>query len=244
MNKKLTDIEKQIAALKAEQEKLLKEQRDKEYAKNWRELCSSIRKATLNDFFSIVLEPTTKTIPIFDKFTNSKSPYMLIKNYGFLRTKVGTVKRKELNWFFGSSVSKTYNSYKGADYSLILCKSWKRIDYISSDITATHLKQEWRISPENPPKYFVLRVLWEEIKKIVFTKYEAIVKNGKDITNRFLPFTKPIMIGAQTSKNREGYGNQYCGEELVYEGTKYGETTNFLIVGCFIHKTRKYESLR
>ena len=243
MNSKLTSIQKQIALLQEEEKKLIQEKKDKALAKNWRELCSAIRKATIGNFFNIEFQPTTKTIPIFDQFTNSICPYMLIKDYGFLKTKVGTVKRNKLNGFSNSIGSITYNIYKEADYSLVLCKSWKRLYIIPSYITASQLKKEGKLSCKKPPEGVFLSTLWEEINKSVFTKYEKIVKNGRNITNQFLPFTKPIMIGAQTSKNRKGYGNQYCGEKLVYEGTKYGETTNFLIVGCFKHKTRKNERL-
>lgn len=45
-------------------------------------------------------------------------------------------------------------------------------------------------------------------------------------------FPIPVLFHAQNSKNRSGYGNRYCGEELVYEGTPYGETTGYCIVGA------------
>ena len=44
-------------------------------------------------------------------------------------------------------------------------------------------------------------------------------------------FDNPISINAQSSNNRTGYGNEYFYDTLVYEGTKYGETDEFPIVG-------------
>ena len=39
----------------------------------------------------------------------------------------------------------------------------------------------------------------------------------------------PYIINAQASHNRTGYGNKYCGNQLVEEGTKYGETDEYVI---------------
>lgn len=44
-------------------------------------------------------------------------------------------------------------------------------------------------------------------------------------------FDNPISINAQSSSNRTGYGNEYYYDTLVYEGTKYGETSQFPIIG-------------
>ncbi|MBR5232141.1 MAG: hypothetical protein IKW00_07840 [Clostridia bacterium] len=45
-------------------------------------------------------------------------------------------------------------------------------------------------------------------------------------------FETPILFEAQNSGNRSGYGNQYCGHELISEGTKYGETTEYMCIGA------------
>lgn len=49
-------------------------------------------------------------------------------------------------------------------------------------------------------------------------------------------FDNPISINAQSSDNRTGYGNEYYYSILVYEGKKYGETSEFPIVGYQIRK--------
>jgi hypothetical protein len=41
-------------------------------------------------------------------------------------------------------------------------------------------------------------------------------------------FPTPIRFSAQNSGNRSGYGSRYHWGELVYEGTLYGETTDYM----------------
>lgn len=49
-------------------------------------------------------------------------------------------------------------------------------------------------------------------------------------------FDTPIQFNAQNSSNRTGYGNYYVGEDLVYEGTLYGETTRYAFVGVILKR--------
>lgn len=44
-------------------------------------------------------------------------------------------------------------------------------------------------------------------------------------------FDMPYWFRAQNSKNRQGYGSEYNGYDLVWQGTLYGETTNYCISG-------------
>ena len=57
---------------------------------------------------------------------------------------------------------------------------------------------------------------------------------------RALHFEYPCQFNAQGSNNRTGYGNEFCGEDLVFEGTKYGETTTFYIIGVLIRPYDDY----
>lgn len=62
--------------------------------------------------------------------------------------------------------------------------------------------------------------------------------------NRLVPgidilFDTPYALRAQNKSNRTGYGSIYHGEDLVHEGTKYGETTAYAFVGVNI--LRVYE---
>lgn len=44
-------------------------------------------------------------------------------------------------------------------------------------------------------------------------------------------FDKPYLLRTQNSSNRTGYGSEYNGYDLVYQGTLYGETTRYGFVG-------------
>lgn len=68
-----------------------------------------------------------------------------------------------------------------------------------------------------------------EVTEYVYNKYVD--------TNKPYMFSKLYELKAQNSKNRSGYGNIYNGEYLVHEGTKYGETTSYIIVGIYIFKS-------
>lgn len=57
-----------------------------------------------------------------------------------------------------------------------------------------------------------------------------------------LPFIDPILLRAQNSNNRTGYGWIWEWNTVTYEGTYYGETTGYPIVGCYITKQCLYHN--
>ena len=63
-------------------------------------------------------------------------------------------------------------------------------------------------------------------------KVAAETPSLQDEKQAYLSFQSPVEFNAQNSSNRSGYGNRYCGEDLVYEGTLYGETTTYVFVGA------------
>lgn len=83
------------------------------------------------------------------------------------------------------------------------------------------------------PKFTVPVLDFIEIFKI---HLEEHIDNFKE--DEIIFFDNPISINAQSSKNRTGYGNEYFYDLLVYEGTKYGETSQFPIVG-YIYNINK-----
>ena len=63
--------------------------------------------------------------------------------------------------------------------------------------------------------------------------FKGIKRNWQCESNDIeVVFPIPVQFNAQNSSNRSGYGNRYCGEELIYEGTLYGETTDYMFVGA------------
>ena len=69
-----------------------------------------------------------------------------------------------------------------------------------------------------------------------FEKNKSNLEFGK-----LIKFDHPISINAQSSKNRTGYGNEYFYDQLIYEGTLYGETSEFPIVGYIVNKDILYD---
>lgn len=229
MNRRLKEIEKEQERLEAEKKKILALQEEVELKKNWRELCRQVKACNVEEMIAVELTETTKMIPVFDNFVKSEKKLLLIKNHGLLRLKVGVEKRNV--WNNGQAVLQDTDIYKVARLSLIICKSWKRIYVNSSTLTPTKLKKNAFTWYDNKNIDFEFLPLWKEVNEAPFDELKKQLKDKRIVENKIVMFNTPVLMGAQTSKNREGYGNIYCGEELVRQGTEYGETTSFLIVG-------------
>jgi hypothetical protein len=111
-----------------------------------------------------------------------------------------------------------------ADADLIVTKMDWDIEYMDSNLTMTDLKKNMPLSvyylSRNPPQR--LNELLSELRNIGLNK----PKSG-DICS----FTRPIRLGGQTYSNQTGFGSRYEGYDCVEEGTLYGDTTGFLIIG-------------
>ena len=72
--------------------------------------------------------------------------------------------------------------------------------------------------------------------------FENFNKNVQDNfeDEKTIYFDNPISINAQSSSNRTGYGNEYYYDMLIYEGTKYGETSEFPIVGYEVEYNKEW----
>lgn len=67
--------------------------------------------------------------------------------------------------------------------------------------------------------------------EMFFKHFENNLNKQSNKSEDIILFNNPISINAQSSNNRTGYGNEYYYDTLIYEGTKYGETSEFPIVG-------------
>lgn len=107
----------------------------------------------------------------------------------------------------------------------------------NSALTMTDLKKE--ISARG---YFNrLRIhadYWSESKRLgalhgqlrgLLRKAEALAIQGDEQVA--IPFETACRIGGQTFEDQTGFGWEYNGPYLVYEGKQYGETTSFYIIG-------------
>lgn len=109
--------------------------------------------------------------------------------------------------------------------SLIIQRKPKEQQCIPSLLTFTNLKNKLL------ERVFTLDD--EGSYKIVSEIFKGIRRNWQCEANDIeVVFPIPVQFNAQNSSNRSGYGNRYYGEELVYEGTLYGETTDYMFVGA------------
>ena len=113
------------------------------------------------------------------------------------------------------------------DYvSLIITSCCGDIDTENTQPTMTELKQNAgkNISDISCPR---LQPLLTEISNIDNT-------NRTISTGSKFVFSRPFLIGGQTSTNRTGYGCEWIGGGDYIEGTLYGEVTDFMAVGIIV----------
>lgn len=94
------------------------------------------------------------------------------------------------------------------------CKSWNDIMEFSLDVA--HPSDRCR---------FVKNEIRQILSHYVMNGYPQPPKN------MYLPFEYPCAFDAQSPANRTGYGNEYCGEDCIHQGTEYGETRSYPIIG-------------
>ena len=217
---RLDEIEKEIEILKLEREKLLQREKDDLLLKNWKDLQNKITNLTDNQILCENLDNTTKTIQLFDKFYNQEKEFLSL----------------EFTHFSYNLIEHPFYNYKKyTPVSLILIKEWDALKRNKRTLTISELKKySHRDFNEINSHNNSIKILLKEINDIPRVEFEESMKNNNFFNKKYYALSKPISIGAQTTNNRKGYGNIYNGETLVYEGTKYGETTEFLIVGISV----------
>lgn len=115
--------------------------------------------------------------------------------------------------------------------SLLIQRANKFESIIKSNLTFTRMKTKLENYPIDASETYSKDSIDELLQFTVLESYKSnktkILK--KYSTNVFLE--TPIEFRAQNSSNRRGYGNRYYWDELEYEGTLYGETTQYAIIG-------------
>jgi len=109
--------------------------------------------------------------------------------------------------------------------SLYLQRMPYNTQHIDSSLTFTELKNgllERVFTLEQKDSYRIVEEVFEGIRQLWNHSESELL----------FQFSVPIQFNAQNSRNRSGYGNRYRGEELIYEGTLYGETTDYMFVSA------------
>ncbi len=112
---------------------------------------------------------------------------------------------------------KNIKNISGIRCQLIIERMKENNDY-HGDITMTDFKKGYTSS--------LMKYVTEEINN-----YK---KSNKIESKQFIAFSSPYLLRAQNSSNRTGYGSEYNGYDLVYQGTLYGETTKYAFVGIIV----------
>ncbi len=209
---KISQIDEQIEELEKELESLADERYEYE-----QELMKVERTektvALLNSIFEITDENTqsqrlfhnTATTPIIDKFANSDKRFLV-----FTRA------------FCLSPVWK--------HVSLVIAKSSLGINYDNNGLVLTDLKKAVGDTVSEYSYYFL------HDSSRLFPLYRELITVAKKTPAKgeIVPFERVCLIGGQTYDDQTGFGSEYCGSDLVYEGKEYGETTKFVIIGVIV----------
>lgn len=156
----------------------------------------------------------TRTISLMDEFERRNEKGEKVYSALVLRDVFGIKYRKKL-YFISLTIER--KPHEG------IC--------VNNSLTFTDLKQlllDHVFKTDDRGKYKVVDAVLDELKHL-----DAASFNEGTVVCKF-PI--PVKFNAQNSSNRSGYGNRYCGEELVYEGTLYGETTDYIFTGATIRK--------
>ena len=111
------------------------------------------------------------------------------------------------------------NEYKFQSLDLVIERS--RSTNFEGDITFTQFKKG--------ETHDLVEYIKKQVNKEIIEKYKA--------SGEMFKFEKPYLFRAQNSGNRTGYGWEWDWTDrydpIVYEGTLYGETTNYIISGVY-----------
>lgn len=112
---------------------------------------------------------------------------------------------------------------------MYLQRKLKNVTLIDSTLTFTKLKKK------------MLEKLFFETERhnnvIINEVFNGINKTNIEETDEFYHYFEcPILFKAQNSLNKSGYGNRFYNGEMVYEGTLYGETSEYMFIGVHYQK--------
>lgn len=206
-NARIQELKDEIKQLEDSQQDLNDTLRRIEKNEATTKLLNSIYEVNEDNSMCVRLDADTKTTPIMDEFSCSGKQFLIFKrafNLGHL-------------WM---------------PLSLVITKGQRGVNYAYNGLTMTNLKKHmghyiWAHTLERLDEGSRIYPLYRELAAVAEKMQEC---EESDI----IPFQTPCMFGGQTYANQSGYGSEYYGEDLVHQGTLYGETSKFLIIGVII----------
>lgn len=211
LNGKIQTLEKELDTLADQQHDLKRKIADEERTIATTSLLESISQINTENSIRVKLHSDTKTTPIMDNFFSSNKTFLIFEDAFTL-----------------------YAPPKWIDVSLVVIKGCSGVNRRYSGLTMTDLKKAKGSFIEEDS---LVRLNPNNRKYPLYQELVAIIKRIQDgeVSNT-MTFQEPCCLGGQTYSDQTGYGSEYCGEDLIYQGTQYGQTTAFLIIGVLIKK--------
>lgn len=214
LDNEINVLKEQLASLEQQKKKLQKQIDRIDYQKNTEVALHLIEAITPQNSREIRLDYKTKTTPVMDSFYHSTDDYLILKS---IYEAFGSSHNSSSKWF--SLIIVKRKSVQGTIYV-------QKTGLTMTDLKKSLPNREFHSSDDELDER--LSALYDEVRKI----------RQRDMTQfkkgQCIPFENICYLGAQTYQNQTGYGSEYYGNELVHEGTLYGETTGFLIIGVRI----------
>ena len=207
VQKRLREVRDEIEKLK-EEETILENKLDEIVTdENTQSLLNEINDVNDQNSMKVKLYEDTRTTPIMDKFYNSDKRFLVFEGI--------------------FSVGKNWTKV-----SLVVAKGRRDVNLIDSKLTMTDLKKHsGTIVGERFLKGYPETSRFYSLAKEMLKAAPKLEKELK------VPFETPIRLGGQTFANQTGYGSIYEGDYQVTQGTLYGETTGFYIIGIIAYTT-------
>lgn len=201
---RITEIHNEIKCLQSEEKELRNKLKEIVTLENTKLILSSINDVTGENSMVIRLYSDTRTTPIMENFYNSDRKYLIFDRI----------------FSIGNNFSKV---------SLIITKATKNVAFVNSGLTMTDLKKHSNIyvtegflsSCPDTARFYTLAK-------------ELIIASKKITDNTRIQFENLIRLGGQTYSNQTGYGSTYEGTHQLTQGTLYGDTTTFYIIGIIL----------
>ena len=166
------------------------------------------------------------SVKILDEYIESKKLYFFINN-GFDIIHIGEIYR--INFIISNKIPV---KKKIIPTNVTMTEFKKLYGYKYCDCESL-INYKKKALPKNRCSVPKLSVPVLDFLELFYAHFQKNLEKQK-LEDDIILFDNPISINAQSSDNRPWYGNEYYYDTLVYEGTKYGETSQFPIIGYTI----------
>lgn len=202
---RIEEIKEEIRKINAEKQRLEEELRELTLRNNTKKILSMVDDVSTDNSMRVFLDKDRRTTEIMSKFFNSERRFLILQDM----FKIGA---------------------PFVRVSLIVVKPQKGIRYIDDKLTITDLKKlEGEFLPVSDSTFFAREAVGR--KRQLMIELKMLLHKVRSCTVP-VPFNMPLRLGAQTFANQTGYGSEYIGNKKVVQGTLYGETTGFFIIGA------------